>query len=81
MGIGRIDPRYQGKHFGYLAILLLAQKIAKDFNVEAFFHILRGNTRADSDLKASEMELIDTFSWISVKQNMEPYKVPWWGHL
>lgn len=81
MGIGRIDPRYKGNHYGYLAVLLLAQKIVDDFNVDAFFHVLRGNTRADRDLKASDVELIDTFSWISVKKNKEPYNVPWWGHL
>lgn len=81
MGIGRVDPRYEGNHLGYMAIISLAQKIVQDFNVDAFFHVLRGNSKADKDLAASNAELIDTFSWISVKQNKEPYKMPWWGHL
>lgn len=81
MGIGQIDPRYQGKRFGYMAVLLLARKIVKDFNVDAFFHVRRGNTRADQDLKDRNAQLIDTFSWISVEQNNEPCSKPLFGRL
>lgn len=82
MSVGRVDPKYQGHHYGYLAVLALAQKISQDFGVDAFFGVGFENERPEKDLKESSAELINTVSWISVRRsenNKNPS--PWWGHL
>lgn len=82
MSVGRVDPRYSGHHYGYLAVLALAQKIVQDFAIYAFFGVGLENERPEKDLKESSAELIDTVSWISVKRSdKNKMPRPWWGHL
>lgn len=81
MGIGQTDPRYLGHYYGYLASFHLAEKIEKECNIEAFIQINTKNEKADKTLHRANMELIDTFCWISVKRKAKSPMYPAWGHL
>lgn len=81
MGVGQVDGNHQGKLYGHLAVLGLAVKIAKDFNTDVHFEIVNGNVGAERSVQRTELEIIDTQSWVSVKKRTKLSAAPMWGHL
>lgn len=81
MGVGQVDSNYEGNLYGHLAVIALAVKIAKDFNTDVHFEIVNGNTGAEQSAKRSELTLIDTQSWVSLRKREKLAKAPLWGHL
>lgn len=81
MGVGQVAENNQGNLFGHIAIFSLAAKIARDLNTDIHFEILHGNTGALRSARRSELEMIDTQSWISVKKRERLAAAPMWGHL
>lgn len=81
MGVGQVDLNNQGNNYGHLAIIGLAVKIAKDFNTDVHFEIVCGNDGAERSAHRSELEIIDTQSWVSAKKRPKLCTAPLWGHL
>lgn len=81
MGVGQVDPDHEGNLFGHLTVLAMAVKRAKDYNTDVHFEIVNGNDRAEQSARRSELQLIDTQSWISVQKKKKRENVPLWGHL
>lgn len=79
MGVARTDPRYQGQYFAQIAAFLLAEKIAKEFGIDAYAQIMNGNKRPQIGVKRNDLDIIDTFSFISVDNKNGTF--PCYGHL
>lgn len=80
MGIGQVDSYFSGNRYGHSAVLALASKIAKDFDTDVHFEIRNSNVRAEKSAKASQVQVINTQSWIAIRRK-KPDSAPMWGHL
>lgn len=81
MGVGQVDSDYGGNLYGHTVVVALAEKIATERNSDVHFEIVHGNFGAEQSAKRSELKMIDTQSWISVKKRRKLQAAPLWGHL
>lgn len=80
MGVGQADSNFSGNLYGHTAIVALAEKIAKECGTDVHFEIRNGNSRAEKSARMSQLQMIDTQSWISIRRK-KLEEIPMWGHL
>lgn len=80
LGIGQVDSGFVGNFFGHIAVIALAVKVAKDYDTDIHFEIRNNNYEALKSAKNSQLQIVDTQSWISVRRKRLETK-PMWGHL
>lgn len=81
MGVGQVDSSHSGNLYGHLAVIAMAAKLAKDFDADVTFEIVNGNHGAERSAQRSELLLVDSQSWISVRKRKKREVAPLWGHL
>ena len=80
MGVGQADSNFSGNLYGHTVIIALAEKIAKESDADVHFEIRNGNSRAEKSARMSQLQMIDTQSWISIRRK-KLEEIPMWGHL
>lgn len=81
MGVGQVASNHEGNLFGHTVVAALAAKISKDHDCDVHFEIVHGNSGAEKSVRLSQLQLIGTQSWVSVKKKKKLSAAPLWGHL